>query len=73
MHGLRRGEGVDIAAVARPGDTVLIGFSRDLTDEDIEVLGELFRPLIGQGIKVGYVDQVTSMVVVRPGEVDYSE
>lgn len=56
-----------IAAVAKPGDTVLIGFAHSLTDEDIEALDESFRPLIDQGIKVGYMDQVTSMVVVRPG------
>ena len=56
-----------LAAVAKPGDTVLIGFAHSLTDEDIEALDESFRPLIDQGIKVGYMDQVTSMVVVRPG------
>lgn len=57
-----------IAAVAKPGDTVLIGFAHALSDEDIEALDESFRPLIDQGIKIGYMDQVTSMVVVRPGE-----
>lgn len=55
-----------IAAVARPGDTVLIGFADQLTDEDIEALDESFRPLMDQGIKVGFMDQVTSMVVFRP-------
>lgn len=57
-----------IAAVARPGDTVLIGFSHSLTDEDIDALDESFKPLIEQGIKVGFMDQVTSMVVFRPDE-----
>lgn len=54
-------ESVDIwpcvAAVARPGDTVLIGFSRSLTDEDIEALDDSFKPLTEQGIKIGYMDQ----------------
>ena len=57
-----------IAAVARPGDTVLIGFADRLTDEDIDALDESFRPLIEQGIKVGFMDNVTSMVVFRPDE-----
>lgn len=58
----------ELAAVARPGDTVLIGFAHSLTDEDIEALDESFRPLIDQGIKVGFMDNVTSMVVFRPDE-----
>lgn len=57
-----------LAAVARPGDTVLIGFAHSLSDEDIDALDESFRPLIEQGIKVGFMDQVTSMVVFRPDE-----
>lgn len=59
-----------IAAVARPGDTVLIGFAHALTDEDVEALNESFQPLIDEGIKVGYMDQVTSMVVVKGPEPD---
>ena len=55
-----------LAAVARPGDTILIGFDYNLSDEDIEALDESFKPLIEQGIKVGFMDNVTSMVVVRP-------
>ena len=59
-----------IAAVAKPGDTVLIGFAHNLTDDEIEALDESFRPLIDQGIKIGFVDQVTSMVVVKGPELD---
>lgn len=54
-----------IAAVASPGDTVLIGFAHSLTDAEIEEIEGHFRPLIDQGIKVGFLDQVTSMVVVK--------
>lgn len=57
-----------IAAIARPGDTVLIGFAHELTAEDIEALDESFRPLAELGLKVGFTDNVTSMVVFRPGE-----
>ena len=56
-----------IAAVARPGDTVLIGFSRSLTEDDIAALDEDFGPLVKQGIKIGYMDSVSSMVVIRGG------
>ena len=58
---------IALAVIARPGDTILIGFERPLTDEDIEAMDENFRPIIDEGIKVGYLDSVTSMVVVRPG------
>jgi len=57
-----------IAAVARPGDTVLIGFAHSLTDEEIEALDKSFRSLADQGLKIGFMDQVTSMVVFRPDE-----
>jgi hypothetical protein len=56
-----------LAAVAKPGDTILIGFAHELYEEDIEALDRDFKPLTEQGIKVGFMDNVTSMVVVRPG------
>ena len=78
MHDLRRNgedlmaelnaQTVHIAAIARPGDTVLIGFTHELSDEEIEAIDENFRPLAEQGIKIGFLDQVTSMVVVRDEE-----
>jgi hypothetical protein len=54
-----------LAAVAKPGDTILIGFAHELYEEDIEALDRDFKPLTEQGIKVGFMDNVTSMVVVR--------
>jgi hypothetical protein len=57
---------VALAALARPGDTILIGFAHNLTDDDIEAMDENFKPLVEQGIKIGFLDQVTSMVVIRP-------
>lgn len=59
-----------LAAVASPGDTVLIGFAHELTNDDIEALDEDFKPLTEQGIKIGFMDNVTSMVVVKGGESD---
>lgn len=54
-----------IAAVARPGDTILVGFGYALSDAEIEEIERNFRPLVNQGIKIGFIDQVTSMVVAK--------
>ncbi len=57
---------VEAAAVARPGDTLVIGIAQRMSDDDYTVLYEQFQPLIDLGIKVAIADGVTSMVVVRP-------
>ncbi len=57
-----------IAAIARPGDTVLIGFAGILDEEDIEALDRAFEPLRRTGVEVGFTDGVSSMVVIRPGD-----
>lgn len=57
-----------IAAIARPGDTVLIGFAEPLDEEDIDTLDESFEPLRRTGVEIGFTDGVSSMVVIRPGE-----
>lgn len=62
-----------MAAVARPGDTVLLAFNRELTDEDIELLTESFQELKERGIEVGFTDQVAEIVVARPGVLDPDE
>lgn len=61
---------VSSIAVARPGDTILIGFSHELDDETIEAFDEHFRPYVEAGIKIGYLDQVTSMIVIKEGDGD---
>lgn len=57
-----------IAAIARPGDTVLIGFEQELTEDDVEELDEAFEPLRSTGVQIGFTDGVSSMVVIRPGD-----
>jgi hypothetical protein len=52
-------------AVARPGDTLVVGFPIALSDRDRDELAETFRPLTEQGIKVAFADHVTSMVVAK--------
>lgn len=52
-------------AVARPGDTLVIGFSIPLDDDQYSQLAETFKPLTEQGIKVAFADHVTAMVVAR--------
>lgn len=62
-----------LCAVARPGDTVILAFGRELTDEDIEHLTEGFRPLKERGIEVAFTDQVESITVVRPDDIGPDE
>lgn len=57
-----------IAAIAQPGDTVLIGFADPLDQEEIESLDEAFEPLRRTGVEIGFTDGVSSMVVIRPGD-----
>lgn len=60
-----------IAALARPGDTVLIGFDRTLTDEELDDLHEGFEGFTNQtGVHIGFVEHATSMVVCRSDDAD---
>lgn len=59
-----------MAAIARPGDTVLLAFNRELSDEDIDLLTESFQELKERGIEVGFTDQVAEIVVARPDGLD---
>lgn len=62
---------VTIAALARPGDTILIGFDRSLTDEELDDLREDFQDFTSTtGVHIGFVEHVTSMVVARPDDSD---
>ena len=59
----------ELAALARPGDTVLIGFDRTLTDEEFEDLREGFEGFTATtGVHIAFVEHAVSMVVARPGE-----
>ena len=63
--------GVDIvphiAAIARPGDTILIGLRDRMTDEELGYLVEDFKEFTETtGIHIALIEGVTSMVVVRP-------
>lgn len=59
-----------LVAVARPGDTVIIAFRGNLDDQDIESIEASFRPIIDDGIKVAFTDQVESMVVCKAASDD---
>lgn len=60
-----------IAALARPGDTILIGFDRTLTDEELDDLREGFQDFTETtGVHIAFVEHVTSMVVARPDGTD---
>lgn len=63
----RRAESpVTLAAFVRPGDTLIIGFARTLTDQEFMDMKENWKPLTDQGIKVAFAEGVTSMTVFRP-------
>ncbi len=58
-----------IAAIARPGDTIMLGFDRTLADEELESLAEGFKGFTdATGVHIAFVEHVTSMVVAE-GEV----
>lgn len=62
-----------LAAIARPGDTVLLTFNRPLDDAEIADLEASFAPLKDRGVEVHFTDQVSGMVVIRPDEDDIDD
>lgn len=59
---------VDMAAVAQPGDTLVVALNRMVSDEEFETLRERFEPLKSSGIRVFLVENASSMVVVKGGD-----
>lgn len=59
---------VDMAAVAQPGDTLVVALNRTVSDEEFETLRERFEPLKSSGIRVFLVENASSMVVVKGGD-----
>lgn len=58
-----------ICAAARPGDTILIGFDRTLSDEELDDLREGFTGFTETtGVHIAFVEHATSMVVARGSE-----
>ena len=58
-----------LAALARPGDTILIGFDRSLSDEELDQLREDFEHFTETtGVHIAFVEHVTSMVVAKGGD-----
>lgn len=57
-----------LAAIARPGDTVILAFGRELDEDDIEHLTEAFGPLKERGIEVAFTDQVEGVTVASPAD-----
>ena len=63
-----------IATVARPGDTILIGFDHTLDEVELESLYESFEDFTQTtGIHIAVVERATSMVVARPDRDDEFE
>lgn len=61
----------NVAAIARPGDTIMLGFDRTLSDDELEQLREDFSGFTEKtGVHIAFVEHVTSMVVARPESSD---
>ena len=59
------------AAVARPGDTIMMAFDRTLTDEELDELHQAFEDFTKTtGVHIAFVEHVTAMVVVKDGGSD---
>jgi hypothetical protein len=52
-------------AVVRPGDTLVIAFSRPLGADEARALPDMFRPAIPESVHICLIDQVSGMAVVR--------
>lgn len=57
---------ITLAAIARPGDTIVVGFGSRLSDDDVADILENWKPLTDKGIWIAFADNVTSMTVIRP-------
>lgn len=51
--------------VARPGDTLIVGYDQRLSDEEYSLLRERFRPLMDAGIKVLLVENAKHLVLAK--------
>lgn len=55
------------ATVARPGDTILVGFDHRLSDEEFEEMTARLRAIGDDlGVRFGVIEGASSMIVVRP-------
>ena len=60
-----------VAGVAEPGDTIMIGFDRSLSDFELAELREGFAEFTEiTGVHIAFVEHVSSMVVAKGGPED---
>lgn len=59
--------GMSSVAIAKPGDTILVGFDHRLSDEEFEEMTARLRAVGDDlGIRFGVIEGASSIVVVRP-------
>lgn len=57
----------ELAAVARPGDTLMVSFNRTLADEELDDLREGFQQFTeSTGVHIAFVEQASGLAVLRP-------
>jgi hypothetical protein len=55
-----------VVAVAKPGDTILVGFDHRLSEEEFEEMTARLRTIGDDlGIRFGVIEGASSMIVVR--------
>lgn len=68
---IKAGVSPTFAALAEPGDTILIGFDRTLSDDELNDLREGFQDFTETtGVHIAFVEHATSMVVARGRRLD---
>jgi len=53
------------AVAAEPGDVILIGLNTPMTEEEVAQVRADFKALTDKGIKIGLVDNASSIAVAR--------
>lgn len=63
---------VQVAAIARPGDTILVGYDHRLSDEEFQEMTSRLRTIGDDlGIRFGVIEGASSVIVVRSeGDID---
>lgn len=64
---------IQLAAIAKPGDTIMVGMDIVVSDEEYQLLLERYRPLLESGIQVFLVEHCTALTVVRSEVSDGSD
>lgn len=66
MAGDGRMAGIESLTVVKPGDTLIVGMNRMITDDEYTVLKERYQALVDAGVHVFLIEGATTLAVFRP-------